>query len=67
MSTVVRLDDGVIAIIKQHDKNLNRGIICMQSEINNLNRLLDIQRELIETQKITIQDHLSGNLQEEDL
>lgn len=67
MSTVVRLDDGVIAIIRQHDKNLNRGIICMQSEINNLNRLLDIQRELIETQKITIQDHLSGNLQEEDL
>jgi len=67
MSTVVRLDDGVIAIIRQHDKNLNRGIICMQSEINNLNRLLDMQRELIEAQKITIQDHLSGNLQEEDL
>lgn len=67
MSTVVRLDDGVIAIIRQHDKNLNRGIICMQSEINNLNRLLDMQRELIETQRITIQDHLSGNLQEEDL
>lgn len=67
MSTVVRLDDGVIAIIRQHDKNLNRGIICMQSEINNLNRLIDIQRELIEAQKITIQDHLSGNLQEEDL
>lgn len=67
MSTVVRLDDGAIAIIRQHDKNLNKGIICMQSEINNLNRLIDIQRELIEAQKITIQDHLSGNLQEEDL
>lgn len=67
MSTVVRLDDGAIAIIRQHDKNLNKGIICMQSEINNLNRLIDIQRELIEAQKITIQDHLSDNLQEEDL
>lgn len=67
MSTVVRLDDGTIAIIRQHDKNLNKGIICMQSEINNLNRLIDIQRELIEAQKITIRDHLSGNLQEEDL
>ena len=65
MSTVVRLDDDTINIIRRHNKNLNKGVLLMDTEIKSLNSMIDLQRKTIEDLQITIQDHLSGSPQQE--